>query len=124
MSKRFLRAAIVIAAFLAALTSVAPAAAALRVIGKSQASGRVAITAKHVSVKQPQALYLRGYGRGLTGMTVVACSRGASFGSKSSAFSAMRSAQLYKLRMPATGNCGVLASLSGSGLIRMEILAG
>jgi len=111
------------AAVLAALISVAPAAAGQRVIGRSQASSRAAVTATHASVTQPRALYLRGYGRNLSGMAVVACSRGSSFRSKSSKFNSMRSGQLYKLSLPQSGNCGVTAWLSGSGRIQLQILA-
>jgi hypothetical protein len=113
-----------VAAFVAALVSVnAAAAAGLHVIGKGQASGQFAVTAASGSAKHPRALYLRGYGRNLSGMAAVACSRGFSIGSKSTTFDSMRSGHLYKLRLPIRGECDVTASLSGSGRIRLQILA-
>src|SRR5215510_11553073 len=72
---------------LAALVLAASATAAsssLRVIGSSRSSGDFAVTAASGSKNGAHALYMRGYGRGLSGNGVVACSRGiASVGSKS-----------------------------------------
>jgi hypothetical protein len=125
MTSKTARTALVIAAVVAALVSVNTATAAgLRVIGKGQASGQFAVTAASGKAKHPRALYLRGYGRGLSGMGVVACSRGFSIGSKATSFNSMRSGRLYKLRLPMRGDCDVTASLSGSGRIRLQILAG
>jgi len=53
-------------------------------------------------------------------MGLVACSRGiGSIGSTTH----MRSGRLYRLRMPFRGDCEVTASLTGSGRIRLQILA-
>lgn len=114
----------------AAITAVAvsgigsASAAGLRVIGSSRSSGEFAVTAASGSKNHARVIYLRGYGHGLSGMGVVACSKGiASIGSKSTDLSHMRSGRLYKLRMPFRGDCQVTASLSGSGHIRLQILA-
>jgi hypothetical protein len=109
----------------AAVSMVASAnAAGLRVIGSARSSGEFAVAAANGSKKHAHVIYLRGYGHDLSGMGVVACSRGiASIGSKSTELSHMRSGRLYKLRMPFRGDCQVTASLSGSGRIRLQILA-
>jgi hypothetical protein len=108
------------AAFAITATAVA---SPLRVVGGSHSSGDFAVTAANGSKKNAHALYIRGYGRGLSGMGVVACNRGiASIGSKSTSFSHMASGRLYRLRMPFAGDCDVTASLSGSGPIRLQIL--
>jgi len=108
-----------------AVSSIASAnAAGLRVIGSARSSGEFAVAAANGSKNHARVIYLRGYGRGLSGMGVVACSRGfTSIGSKSTELSHMRSGRLYKLRMPFRGDCQVTASLSGSGRIRLQILA-
>jgi hypothetical protein len=93
------------------------------VIGKGSSSGDFAVTAASGSKKRAKALYIRGYGRGLSGTAVVACSRGFSIGSKSKSFKAMRSGRLYRIPLPFAGDCDVTASLSGSGRIRLQILA-
>ena len=117
---------ILVAALLAFATSTANAAAQrLHVIGSGRSSGEFAVTAASGSKNHARAIYLRGYGRGLSGLGVVACSRGlASIGSKSTNLKSMRSGRLYKLRLPfAGGDCDVTASLSGMGSIRLQILA-
>jgi hypothetical protein len=108
-----------------ALSTVAAAnAAGLRVTGSARSSGDFAVAAANGSKKHAHVIYLRGYGRDLSGMGVVACSRGiGSIGSKSTNVSHMRSRRLYRLRMPFRGDCEVTASLSGSGRIRLQILA-
>jgi hypothetical protein len=109
-----------------AATAIASAnATGLRVIGSARSSGDFAVAAASGSKNHARVIYLRGYGRGLTGMGVVACSKGiASIGSKSTQFSHLSSGHLYRLRMPFRGDCQVTASLSGSGRIRLQILAG
>jgi hypothetical protein len=90
-----------------------------------KAYGLPDVAAASGSKNHARVIYLRGYGRGLTGMGVVACSKGiASIGSKSTQFSHLSSGHLYRLRMPFRGDCQVTASLSGSGRIRLQILAG
>jgi hypothetical protein len=95
------------------------------VIGSGHASGQFAVTAASGTDHHTHVVYLRGYGRRLAGMGVVACSRGFSVGSRSKQFRSMRSGRLYRLTLPmGGGNCDVTASLSGSGRIRLQILAG
>ena len=97
----------------------------LRVIGNGSAgssSGEFAVTVARGSKKKANALYIRGFGRDLSGHAGVACSRGFSVGSKSKAFGAMRSGTLYRIPLPFAGDCEVTASLSGFGRIRLEIL--
>ncbi len=109
-----------------AVSTVAAAnAAGLRVIGSARSSGEFAVAAANGSKNHASVIYVRGYGRGLSGMGVVACSRGfTSIGSKSTDLSHMRSGHLYRLRMPFSGgDCQVTASLGGSGGIRLQILA-
>jgi hypothetical protein len=113
---------------LAALVLAASATAgssSLRVIGSSRSSGDFAVTAASGSKIGAHAIYMRGYGRGLSGNGVVACSRGiASVGSKSTSFGHVTAGRLYRLRMPFAGDCQVTAGLSGSGPIHLQILAG
>ena len=109
-----------------AATAIASAnATGLRVIGSARSSGDFAVAAASGSKNHARVIYLRGYGRGLSAMGVVACSKGiASIGSKSTQFSHLSSGHLYRLRSPFRGDCQVTASLSGSGRIRLQILAG
>lgn len=108
-----------------ALSAIAAAnAAGMRVIGSGHSAGTFAVTAASGNKDNAHSLWIRGYGRGLSGMGVVACSHGfTSIGSKSTSFSNMRSGKLYRLRMPFKGDCQITASLSGSGRIRLQILA-
>jgi hypothetical protein len=122
--KRKLTAALALMALVACVTTATATAGGLRVIGSSKSSGDFAVTAASGSKRNTHALYLRGYGRGLSSYAVVACSRGiASIGSKSTKFARMASGRLYRLRLPFAGNCNVTASLTGSGRIRLQILA-
>ena len=108
----------------AVATATATAAGGgLRVIGSARSSGDFAVTAASGSKKHAKSLWLRGYGRGLSGQAVVACGRGFSIGSRSTSFNSMRSGHIYKIRMPMKGDCDVTASLSGSGRIQLQILA-
>jgi|SRR4051812_44052379 len=112
-----------LAAVMLALPTVAQATTSSRVIGIGRSAGDFAVAAASGQAKSAQ-IYLRGYGRGLSGLGVVACSRGiASIGSKSTTLSSMKSGQLYRLRMPFAGDCSVTASLSGAGAIRLQIIA-
>ena len=114
---------IILAVLAATLALTATATAApLKTIGSGKSSGDFAI-ASASGHKRTSTIYLRGYGRGLSGMAVVACSKGFSIGSKSTTLGSMASGRLYKLRMPFAGDCDVTASLSGSGSIRLQILA-
>jgi hypothetical protein len=117
--------AIVVVAVAVSIVGTATAATAgLRVVGSSRSSGEFAVTAASGSKSNAHALYVRGYGRGLSGFGAVACSRGiASIGSTSTTLNRMSSGRLYRLRMPFRGDCQVTASLSGSGSIRLQILA-
>jgi hypothetical protein len=96
----------------------------LKVIGSGRASGQFAVTAASGSKSNAHVVYIRGYGRGLSGHGVVACARGFSVGSKSKSYSRMTPGVLYKVPLPMLGDCDVTASLSGSGTIRLQILAG
>jgi hypothetical protein len=100
-------------------------AAPLGVIGSSRSSGEYAITLASGSKKHPTALYVRGYGRGLSASTVVLCSRGFSAGTKSRTISSMASGRLYRLAMPlrSAESCNVSSTLSGNGAIRLQLLA-
>jgi hypothetical protein len=122
------RAVALLAVAIAAVTITATATAAassLRVIGGGRSSGDFAVTAASGHKSNAHVVYLRGYGRGLSGTGVVACSRGiASIGSKSTTLSRMSSGRLYRLRMPFAGDCDVTASVGGNGSIRLQILAG
>ena len=110
---------------LIALAGVSSASASpLRVIGSSSSSGEFAVTAANAHKDGAHAIYLRAYGHDLSGMGVVACSRGlTSIGSKSTTLSSMKSGRLYKLKLPFAGDCDVTASLSGAGSIRLQVLA-
>jgi hypothetical protein len=122
--KSKLTVALALIALLACVATATATAGGLRVIGSSKSSGDFAVTAASGSKKNTHAVYLRGYGRSLSGFAAVACSRGiASIGSKSTTFSRMVSGRLYRLRLPFAGNCRVTASLGGSGRIRLQILA-
>jgi hypothetical protein len=105
------------------VTAAVAAAAPLRVIGSGRSSGDFAVAAASGETKNAQAIYLRGYGRRLASLGVVGCSRNFSIGSKSTRFRRMISGRLYRLRLPFAGDCTVTASLSGSGRIRLQILA-
>jgi hypothetical protein len=127
MKKPMKKTAIAVLAITAALILAVTAAAAstgLRVIGGSRSSGDYAVTAASGSKNGAHAVYLRGYGRGLSGYAVVACSRGiASIGSKTTQVGHMSSGRLYRVRLPFPGDCQVTASLTGQGSIRLQILA-
>jgi len=93
------------------------------VIGSSRSSGDIATTIADGDAKNTKAVYVRGYGRGLSGLATVICSRGFSAGSKDTTLPRMVSGRLYRLRLPFAGDCTVAASLDGSGPIRLQILA-
>jgi hypothetical protein len=123
---RYFRTLLIGAAIVAvAVSAIASAnAAGLRVIGSARSSGEFAVAAANGNKNHAHSLWLRGYGHGLSGMGVVACSRGfTSIGSKTTQLNSMRSGKLYRLRMPFRGDCQVTASLSGSGRIKLQILA-
>jgi hypothetical protein len=74
---RTLRTLLVVAviAGVAVSTVAAANAAGLRVIGSARSSGDFAVAAANGSKNHARVIYLRGYGRDLSGMGVVACSR-------------------------------------------------
>jgi hypothetical protein len=115
--------ALALMALLACVATASATATGLRVIGSSSASGQFAVTAASGSKKRANSVWIRGYGRSLRGFAAVACSRGFSIGSRSTTLNNMRSGRLYRLRLPMRGDCDVTASLSGSGRIRLQILA-
>jgi hypothetical protein len=100
---------------------LAPTAALAGVIGHGSASGQFAVTSASGSSSSPN-LFLRGYGRDLSGMAVIACTRGYSVGSRSQEVNSMQSGRLYRLRLPMKGNCDVTGSLSGAGHIMLQIV--
>jgi hypothetical protein len=108
-----------------ASASVAPAASsALRVIGTGSSSGAFTVTSASAR-KKTGAIYVRGYGRNLYGQSEVFCrasSRSKPVSSKLKSFY-MQQGQLYRVPQPLAGDCEIIASLSGSGRIRLEILA-
>ncbi len=113
-------------AFVAALAVVLPATAAttsLGVLGSARSSGDFAVAVAYGHKNNAKEVYVRGYGRGLSSFAAVACSKGFSVGSKSTRLVELTSGRLYKLRLPFAGDCDVTASLSGSGSIRLQILA-
>jgi hypothetical protein len=114
-----------VALAIVALGAAAGAASAdpLRVIGQARASGDLAVAAAYGDKKDAHGLYLRGYGRKLSGFGLVGCSRGAAIGSKATRLGKMVAGRLYRLRQPFVGDCTVDASLTGSGRIRLQILA-
>jgi hypothetical protein len=115
--------ALALIALLASVVTAAATAGSLRVIGSGRASGQFAVTSATGSKRHTQAVYLRGYGRQLSGFAAIACSRGFSVGSRSATLNRMVSGRLYRLRLPMRGDCDVTASMSGSGRIRLQILA-
>jgi hypothetical protein len=115
--------ALALIALLASILTATAAAGSLRVIGSGRASGQFAVTSASGSKRNTQAVYLRGYGRRLSGYAVIACSRGFSVGSRSAHLNRMSSGRLYRLRLPMRGDCDVTASMSGAGRIRLQILA-
>ena len=110
--------------FCLVLAASATAGPALRVLKTARSSGDFAVTSLSASKDRTQALYIRGYGRGLSGFAVVACSKGfSSIGSRSTQLNSMSSGRLYRLRLPFRGgDCDVTASLSGSGSIKLQVL--
>jgi hypothetical protein len=107
-----------------AFVGSAAASPALRVLKTSRSSGEFAVTALSASKDNAYALYVRGYGRGLSGFAVVGCSKGfSSIGSRSTQLNSMSSGRLYRLRLPFRGgDCDVTASLSGGGSIKLQVL--
>jgi hypothetical protein len=103
--------------------SAANASSLLKVLGSGRSAGEFAVTSATGSKDNANAIYIRGYGRDLSGFAVVACSRGvASIGSRSTTLRRMVAGRLYRLKLPFSGDCQVTASLSGSGRIRVQIL--
>jgi len=118
-----LRVCLVIGVVSFTLAGIAEGAPSLRVLASSRSSGDFAVTSTSASEDNAAALYIRGYGGDLSGFGVVSCSRGSfSIGSKSTTLRNMASGRLYRLRMPFRGDCDVIASLSGSGRIKLQIL--
>ena len=113
--------ALVAWAFVGAKVVVA-APGSLHVVGSSTSSGAYAITSTDAITKS-HAIYVRAYGRTLSAYVVTSCTHGLSVGTNSQKFK-LRSGVLQQLKLPNGGGCDVTASLSGSGSIRLQILAG
>jgi hypothetical protein len=119
--KRIVGVCVLVAAL--AFGAAAVAAPQLRVLASSRSSGDFAVTSTSAEKNNARGLYMRGYGSGLSGFGVVSCSKGiASIGSKTTQLRSMRSGRLYRLRQPFVGDCQIVASLSGRGRIRLQIL--
>jgi hypothetical protein len=115
---------IVLAVAALTVTAAAVASPGLRVVGSSSSTGDFATTAPTAYVRGAHALYLRGTGRHLeNGMAWVACTRVGSLGSKHTTIGRMVSGKLYRLRMAFPGDCQITASVTGSGPIKLQILA-
>lgn len=125
--KRLIVAVVAVSAL--AMPSVSSAKTPLRVIGIDALSQQFRHTVAQAAKHDAHALYVRGYGRGLSFHGFVGCSRpkatgrGSVSGSASTDIASMVSGRLYKLRMPFAGNCDVIASVRGPGAVRLEILA-
>ena len=94
-----------------------------RVIGHASASGQFAAAAASGSANHPNAIAVRISGGGtVTGFGAVACSKGiGSIGSTSTTYHGHFA--LLKLPMKNADSCQVTASASGSGHLRLEIVA-
>lgn len=115
-------ATIVVALFALACLVGQAQAGSPRVIASSHSSGDFAVTATNATANHASALWVRGYGHGLSAFVVTACSKGFSVGSKSQQINAMASGRLYPVKLPFAGDCQVTASLSGSGSIKLQVL--
>jgi hypothetical protein len=116
--------AVVLVVAVAVVSIAAAATSGWRVIGKASASGQFAVAAASGSAKRPHAIAVRitGGGGGVAGFGVVACSRGiGSIGSTSTNFKGHFGT--LKLPMTNSDSCQVTASASGSGKLKLEILA-
>jgi hypothetical protein len=99
------------------------AASGWRVIGHASASGDFAVAAASGSANHPGTLAVRVTGGGaVSGLGIVACSKGfGSIGSTSTDFKGHY--KVLKLPMKKADSCQVTASASGSGRLKLEILA-
>jgi hypothetical protein len=109
--------------FAAVFASVAAAALPGHRVASKTASGQLAVTAIHATVKHPNAVYLRLVGRVNTGMIVIACSRG--YATISSNSYNHNRAGLYRvpIRPARADSCQLVASAGGSGRITVELRA-
>lgn len=112
---------------LATLAGAAGASAApIHLIGSARAAGEFAATTASGHAEHPGALYVRGYGRGLSISTAITCSRGIGAGTRSRRIRVAIPGRLYRLALPMLrpDSCEVAASISGRGPIRVQLLAG
>lgn len=115
--------AVLVVAVAGAVAAAAVSASPLRVLASSSSRGDIAVTAASGSKEDATVLYMRGYGRGLSGRASVACSRGiADVGAKSTTLAHMISGRLYRLRLPFPGDCQVTGGINGRGPIRLQLL--
>jgi hypothetical protein len=106
-----------------ALFVAAAEAANWRVIGHGSSSGDFAVAAASGSVSHPSQIGLSLTGSGVTGLAIVACSKGiASIGSKTTNVSGS-GIHVVKLPFKNASSCQVTASGSGSGRVVVKILA-
>jgi hypothetical protein len=104
-----------------ALASEAVAALPGKVVGRSAASGRVALATAQADVRRPKAIYVRLDGEKLsTATVVVVCVR--SFSGSSVSYSRTEPG-LYRLPIKPAGadSCRVNASAGGTGRILIEV---
>lgn len=115
---------VVVVLISAAVATAALGAQQLRVLGRASSAGDFAVAAASGSKQRPGGMWVRAYGRDLSVIAVIACSRGFSVGSRSQEIPSAVSGRLYRLRLPLTSadSCDVTASVSGSGSIRIQIL--
>ena len=113
-------AALVVSLAWVAATNAAAAPGRLRA-GKT-VSGAFAVTAVNATVKNPRGIWVRFIGGVTTGTAVIACSRGFSISSNHYSYSR---AGTYRvpIRPVRADSCDVIASIGGSGRVRVEIRA-
>jgi hypothetical protein len=104
--------------------SAGAAVAAWRVVGSATSSGQFAVAAANGTARHPRQLAVRVIGGGskVSGMAVVSCSRG--LGSLGSSTTNIRGKMTtLKLPMRNADSCEIIASMSGSGYPKVQILA-
>ena len=120
--RRELPIAAVLSVSLAWVAATGAAAAPGKLRAGKTVSGAVAVTAVNATVESPHGIWVRFIGDVTTGTAVVACSRGMSISSNHYSYGR---AGTYKvpIRPARAGSCDVIASIAGSGRVRVEIRA-
>jgi hypothetical protein len=93
-----------------------------KVVKSKSARGQFAVTAISATIKypKPKGIAVRLSGHGVSGMGVVACSRGFTVTSNSRSFS--RAGLFVLPSMRGADSCDVTASIAGSGSVSVRIL--